>query len=117
MSNSKDLIANRLKQMNENKESLKQKPNVVESIATGKEEKPDFMKMAEALEAQKGERVSENSEYTKDTIYIRNDLYYAMQALCDKQGAKKKLVNQAYEEFLTKIYREKKELIENNGNE
>lgn len=106
MSN-KDLIAERLKAMNESKESLKkEKPNVVQSIATGKEEKPDFMKMAEILEAKKGERVSENELYTKDTIYIRTDLYNALQALCTRQGDKKKMVNQMYEEFLTKKYKE-----------
>lgn len=104
----KNLIAERLKAMNESKDELKQdnKPNIVQNIATGKEEKPDFEKMAEVLEAQKEEKVSENSEYTKDTIYIRNDLFKAMNALCVRQGDKKRLVNQMYEEFLTKKYKE-----------
>ena len=106
--NSKDLIAERLRQMNEQKDALKgDKPSVVQTIATGEEEKPDFMKMAEALEAQKEERVSANSSYKKDTIYIRKDLYQAMQALTNgKQGMKKILVNQAYEEFLTRKFKE-----------
>ena len=107
MSNSKDLIAERLRRMNENNESLKpESKSVIDKIATGKEEKPDFEKMAEVLEAQKEEKVSENSAYTKDTIYIRNDLFKAMNALCVRQGDKKRLVNQMYEEFLTKKYKE-----------
>ena len=106
---SKDLITERLKQMNESKETLKKdKPNVVESIATGKEEKPDFMKMAEALEAQKGEKVSLLDNAVKDTIYIRKDLYSAMQSLCQKQGDKRKHVNAAYEMYLTHIYNQRK---------
>ena len=103
----KDLISERLKKMNESKDSVKEKkPSVIQSIATGEEEKPDFMKMAEELESQK-ELKSENDGYIKDTIYIREDLYRAMQAICTRQGDKKKNVNQAYEDFLTKVYKER----------
>lgn len=104
----KDLISERLKAMNESKEELKQeKPNVMQTIATGEtEEKPDFEKMAEVLEKQKEEQKSELDGFTKDTIYIRSDLHSALQALCVKQGDKKRLVNQMYEEFLTKKYKE-----------
>lgn len=102
-----DLLSERLKAVQKEKEAdEKNKPGVVNTIVTGEEEKPDFIKMAEVLEAQKEERVSENSEYTKDTIYIRTDLFNALQALCVKQGDKKRLVNEMYEEFLTKKYKE-----------
>ena len=108
----KDLLKDRLKQLNEGKEALKQeRPDVVNNIAAGAdavEETPDFMKMAEALEAQKGERKSELADYQKDTIYIRKDLFDALNALCVRQGDKKRLVNQMYEEFLTKKYNELK---------
>lgn len=104
--NKKDPIAERLKQMNQSKEAMKNKPNVMQTIATGEEEKPDFMKMAEELEAQKEEKVSENSGYVKDTIYIREDLYKAMQALCIKQGDKKRHVNNSYEDYLSKMYKQ-----------
>ena len=104
----KDLISERLNAMNTDKEKLKQeKPNVMQTIATGEvEEKPDFEKMAEALEKQKEELASANKGYHKDTLYIREDLFQAMQALCAKQGEKKKHVNAAYELYLSKIYRE-----------
>ena len=107
-----DLLTNRLKELNKSKEVLKQeKPNVVQNIATGadlKEEKPDFMKMAEVLEAQKGEKKSLLEGAVKDTIYIREDLFKAMNAICIKQGDKRKHVNAAYELYLSKIYNEKK---------
>lgn len=109
----KDLLSNRLKNLSKNKEAFKQeKPNVINEIAEPKDEKPDFMKMAEVMEEKKEEKTSENDFYQKDTIYIRKDLYRAMNALCEKQGDKKKFVNRAYEEFLTKIYKEKKDLID-----
>lgn len=107
----KDLLQDRLKEIHKSKEVLKQeKPNVIQDITSAEKEiKPDFMKMAEVLESQKGERKSELEDYTKDTIYIRNDLYAAMQALCNKQGAKKQHCNAAYELYLSKIYSEMKE--------
>lgn len=111
-----DLLGNRLKTLQEQNKALKQeRPDVVQNIASGaaaEEEKPDFMKMAEALEAQKEERKSELDGFTKDTIYIRSDLYNALQALCTRQGDKKRLVNQMYEEFLTKKYKELQSKLE-----
>lgn len=109
MANNKNLIADRLKKINEDNESLKNdKPNVVDNIVTGKEEKPDFMKMAEVLEEKKRKEPGKNENYTKDTIYIRDDLYRAMQSLCINQGDKKYHCNAAYELYLSKIYNEKK---------
>ena len=105
MTKNKDLIAERLKAMNESNQTLKQeKPNVVQNIATGEEEKPDFMKMAGALEAQKPSSINDN--HVKDTIYIRQDLFNAMQSLCKAPGDKKFHVNAAYEMYLTKVYKE-----------
>ena len=113
MADNKDLLANRLKEINKNKEALKQqqenkKSNVVETIASGdiNHDKPDFDKMAEVLESKKEEAKSENDGYIKDTIYIRADLHKAMQALCNKQGDKKIRVNEAYEQYLTRVYKE-----------
>lgn len=105
-----DILSKKLMEKSIWKEEAKQnqkRPSAVEAIATGEDTKPDFMKLAEKLEAEKEERVGENVEYTKDTIYIRNDLYAAMQALCTKQGDKKIRVNEAYELYLEKIYKEK----------
>ena len=101
-----DLLNERLKAVQKEKEAdEKNKPGVVNTIVTGEEEKPDFMKMAAVLEEEKEEKKSANEGYIKDTIYIREDLYKAMQALCVQQGDKKMLVNAAYEEFLTREYK------------
>lgn len=109
MANNKNLIADRLKKINEDNESLKNdKPNVVDNIVTGKEEKPNFMKMAEVLEEKKQKEPSKLEGATKDTIYIRDDLYRAMNALCQKQGDKRMHVNRAYEMYLTHVYNQKK---------
>ena len=103
----KDLLTNRLKELNKNKENLKKdKPSIVNNIVTGEDEKPDFTKMAEVLNSKKDGVKSENDGFVKDTLYIRQDLYDAMQSLCVRQGDKKKMVNRAYEEFLTKMYKE-----------
>ena len=106
MTKNKDLIAERLKAMNESNQTLKQEKttNVIQNIATGEEEKPDFMKMAGALEAQKTN--SMNDDHVKDTIYIRHDLFNALQSLCKAPGDKKFHVNAAYEMYLTKVYKE-----------
>lgn len=101
-----DLLNQRLQEIQKDKEEAdKNKPGVMQTIATGEEEKPDFMKMAEELESQK-ELKSENDGYIKDTIYIREDLYRAMQAICTRQGDKKKRVNESYEQYLTKVYKD-----------
>lgn len=103
-----DLLKQALQNRNRNGAEAKQnRKSAVETIATGEDTKPDFKKLAEKLEAEKEERVGENVGFTKDTIYIRDDLYAAMQALCDKMGDKKKHVNAAYELYLEKIYKER----------
>lgn len=106
MANKNDLLNQRLQKIQKEKEEAdKSRPDVVQSIVTGEEEKPDFMKLAEVLEEEKKETKSANEGYIKDTIYIREDLYKAMQALCVQQGDKKMYVNAAYEEFLTREYK------------
>lgn len=107
MSN-RDLIAERLKAMNEQKELMSvEKPNVVKNIATGEDEKLDFEKLAVVLAVQKeGKQKSVNEEYQKDTLYIRRDLFNALQALCSVPGDKKNHVNAAYEMYLTKVYKD-----------
>lgn len=109
MSN-KDLLQQRLKELNENKKSTDgKKPDVVNTIVTGEEEKPDIKKIAEQLEERKKKmkegEVGANDGYVKDTIYIRKDLWDAMQALCIEKGDKKVHVNRAYEDYIIKMSR------------
>ena len=115
----KNLIEERLKAMNESKKDLKQdKPNIVESIATGEDnrDKLDFEKLATIIEQQHGEKSLANDNYTKDTIYIRNDLFKAMQAICPKYGDKRIRVNEAFEMYLTKVYKEMNIDLTKDGN-
>lgn len=113
MANKNDLLNKRLQEIQKNNEKAqKKKPDVVQNIVTGKEDKPDFSKMAEELREKQGDStrdISINDGYKKDTIYIRKDLYEAMQALCTRQGEKKDRINAAYELYLTKVYKEMKE--------
>lgn len=112
MANKNDLLNKRLQEIQKNNEKAqKKKPDVVQNIVTGKEDKPDFSKMAEELKKKK-KPASLLDGAVKDTIYIREDLYNAMQALCQKQGDKRKFVNQAYEEFLTRKYKEIEEELD-----
>lgn len=108
LSGKNDLLNERLKAVQKKKEEAKNNTSgVISAIVTGAEEKPDFMKLAAVLEEEKEEKKSANEGYIKDTIYIREDLYKAMQALCVQQGDKKMLVNAAYEEFLTREYKKR----------
>ena len=108
MSEKNDLLTARLKEVQKSKEEAeKNKPGVVQSIVTGEDEKPNFMKMAAALKKQGEEKKSSNDGFTKDTLYIRDDLYNAMQALVLQSGGlKKDHVNAAYELYLTKMFKE-----------
>ena len=104
----RDLISERLKALNESKEDLKQenKQNVMQTIATGEEEKLDFKKFAASLDVH-AEFAEVKDAERKDTIYIREDLFQAMNALVKYTGkTKKRLVNEMYEQYLTKAYRE-----------
>lgn len=107
----RDLISERLKALNESKEDLKQdnKQNVMQTIATGEDEKPDFERFAASLDAQ-AESVEITGTERKDTIYIREDLFRAMNAYVKYTGkTKKHIVNEMYEQYLEKAYRELRE--------
>lgn len=107
MSKNNDLLKKRLKELNENKKETKSnKPDVVNTIVTGKEEKPNFSDIASAFEERKIKlKDGAKNGYVKDTIYIRKDLWDAMQALCIEKGDKKHHVNAAYEDYISKMHR------------
>lgn len=105
-----NLLSERLRNVQKEKEEIaeKSRPDVVSTIVTGEEDnKPDFMKMATALKKQSEEKKSSNDGFVKDTLYIREDLFNAMQALVLQSGdLKKNHVNAAYELYLTKMFKE-----------
>lgn len=110
MSKNNDLLQQRLQELNANKKETKgNKPDVVNTIVTGKEEKQNFSDIAAQLEERKRKltegQTGANDGYVKDTIYIRKDLWEAMQALCIEKGDKKNHVNAAYEDYISKMHR------------
>lgn len=79
----------------------------VEKLVNHDVETIDMAAIAEQLQQQRSEEpVSANDGYTKDTLYIENDLFRAFNALCVKRGDKKKFVNEAIRDFVLKKYRE-----------
>lgn len=68
---------------------------------------PDFTAIAQKLrERQEQESNGENDAYTKMTIYIRDDIVQAFDALATKRGQKKEYANQAFQDFIQKKIRE-----------
>lgn len=73
---------------------------------TGTKDMADQMKqIAAQLKKQKEEKQSSlNDDYVKDTIYIERNIYEAFNALCIKQGDKKKFANEAFADYVMKRY-------------
>lgn len=68
---------------------------------------PNFSAIAQKLrERQEQETKGENDGYTKMTIYIRDDIAQAFDALVTKHGQKKEYANQALQDFVQKKIRE-----------
>ncbi len=68
---------------------------------------PDFSDIAHKLnERKKREKKGENDGYTKLTIYIRDDIAAAFNALITKRGQQKEFANQALSDFVAKKIKE-----------
>ena len=68
---------------------------------------PDFTEIARKLEERKAlEAKGENENHVKLTIYVRQDIYDAFNALITKRGQQKQFVNQALQDFVQKKIRE-----------
>ena len=89
------------------KASRKEEPksDMVDEFTGAKDPQDEMMRIAAELKKQKEEKKSSlNNDYVKDTIYIRSDIYEAFNALCIKQGDKKKYANEAFKDFVLKKY-------------
>ena len=95
------------KKLQKLKEKKDLKPTGASTLAeefTHEKEK-SFAQIAEDLKARKVEMSrTKNDDYVKDTIYIRKDIYEAFNALCIKQGDKKKFTNEALMDYVLKQY-------------
>ena len=86
------------------------KTEVMDEFTGRKDEASQMSQIAEALKKQKEkEKNSLNDDYVKDTIYIQRDIYEAFNALCIKQGDKKRLANEAFRDFVLKKYNQMKD--------
>lgn len=103
MSNNKELDE-KLERLKAGKKE-ETKNDMVEEF-TGTKGMEDKMKeIAAQLKKQKEEKQSSlNDEYVKDTIYIKREIYDAFNALCIKQGDKKKFANEAFADYVLKKY-------------
>lgn len=106
--NNKDLLQNRLKGIQKERDKVQQNTGkVIDGLVSKEEEKPDFKKMAEELSRRKEEETSgANQDHVKDTIYVQKDLYDAFNSLCVKHGDKKRYVNEALADYVQKKYKE-----------
>lgn len=72
-----------------------------------KDDTPDLAAIAEEFKKRHEEKATgANDGYTKDTIYIEDALYEAMQALCLTRGDKKHHVNNAYRDYILKMHKQ-----------
>lgn len=106
---SKNKINERLNQLQQTKGQLDtNKTDFVNKLVNQEEESYDMKAIAEELQKKfsSEEPVSANSGYTKDTLYIEDNLYQAFNALCVNRGDKKKFTNEALRDFVLKKYKQ-----------
>lgn len=97
----------KLKDINPGNEKPEHKREVIHQIVHQEEDRTDFEQIAKELQQRhEEEKRSLNDNHIKDTIYIREDIYKAFNALCTERGLKKQYVNEAFEDFVKKKYRE-----------
>ena len=108
MSN-KETMQERIERMKKEKEAAQNnnKTAIISQLAHEQDATVDFEKIkAEFAKLQEERDPGANEGYTKDTIYIKDSIYEAFNALCVNRGDKKKYVNQAMQDFVLKKYRE-----------
>lgn len=107
---SKKIVNERLNSLQQQKEHFVQpgdKAELVNKMMNQEKETIDMKAIAEALQEQHKEKAQGlNEGFTKDTLYIENDIYDAFNALCVNRGDKKKYVNEALRDFVLKKYKE-----------
>lgn len=100
----------RLKREKEQAQAKERKTNMISQLTHETDVTADFEKITEEFtKLQENKQPGANEGYTKDTIYIKDSLYKAFNALCVNRGDKKKYVNEAIQDFVLKKYRELKQ--------
>lgn len=101
-------LKKRLEEMKKNNGQKSNAADMIGGIVSQEEEKTDFEKIAQELEAMKEEKKSVLTGTVKDTIYIDKPIHDAIKALCVKQGDKRRIVNEALSDYVKKRYKELK---------
>lgn len=109
MSNEKETAQERMARMKREREAAKKAGDsqIVEQLTNESNGEPDFSEIAKKLEERKAkEHKGENFNHVKMTMYIRQDIYDAFNALITKRGQQKEFTNQALSDFIQKKSKE-----------
>lgn len=108
----KETTQERLERMKREREAAAKKAgdtdsSLVDQLTNPEGGEPNFAEIAQKLrERQEQETKGENDGYEKMTIYIRQDIADAFNALSTKRGQKKEFANIALSDFVQKKIRE-----------
>lgn len=106
----KETTQERLERMKRDREAKKSgttASSLVDQLTHEDSGEPDFTEITQKLrERQKKETKGKNDGYTKMTLYIRDDIAQAFDALATKHGQKKEYANRAIQDFVKKKIRE-----------
>lgn len=109
MTKAKETTQERMERMKREREAAKKAGDsqIVEQLTNESTGEPDFSEIAKKLkERKKKETKGENEGHVKMTMYIRQDIYDAFNALITKRGQQKEFTNQALSDFIQKKSKE-----------
>ena len=113
MSNQKESVKDKLARLQREREEASAKAKeedsagLISQLTHEASGEPDFAEIAKKLEERKAqESKGENEGYVKMTIYVRQDISDAFNALITKRGQQKQFVNQALQDFVQKKIKE-----------
>lgn len=104
----KETAAERIARMKAAQETSKENATeLVGQLTHESDGDPNFAEIAKKLEERKAaESRGENEGYVKMTIYVREDIAKAFNALITKRGQQKEFTNQALSDFVAKKIKE-----------
>lgn len=113
MSNNKETVKEKLERLKREKEEAAAKiganegADLVSQLTHENAGEPDFAEIAKKLQERKAQEAKgENDSHVKMTIYVREDVAEAFNALITKRGQQKEFVNIALADFVAKKIRE-----------
>ena len=109
MSEKKETAQERMARLKREREAAKKDGDsqIIGQLTDENAGEPDFSEIAKKLkERKKKETKGENDGHVKMTMYIRQDIYDAFNALITKRGQQKEFTNQALSDFVAKKIRE-----------